>query len=313
MATGYGRTDARAMRQENERRGRWEGEYVMGQDQKHLLRFLPPLKDGPFFFKYFIHYLPDGAEICPKWTWRQRCPICILGDNLYRSRDTAEIAQGRKLYRKAAYIANVIDVRNPDEGVQFLRFGKQIRDQLVGYFADPEDPEDQSEGTDITDPENGATIRITVVPPATPNDFRKYVASMGRPSPLAVKNWVKGLHDLEGLIKSKTKPAEELQELLSLMDEEGAETGGGRGHHDVDDDDDFKPAAPPRRSFNDEPETRSAKPPAAGKDLDEDEDFADQPRGAKPTPVPDKLPPRKTAKEDPPTRRTGRRFIETDE
>ena len=308
MATGYGRTDARAMRQENERRGRWEGEYVLSQEHKHTLRFLPPIKDGPFFFKYFTHYLPEGSEICPKWTWRQKCPICALGDNLYHSRDTAEIAQGRKLYRKIAYIANVLDVRSPDDGVQFVRFGKQIRDQLVNYFADPEDPDD--EGIDITDPEKGANIRITVVPPATPQDFKKYVAALGNQGPIGVKNWVKGLKDLEDIVKKHTKSFEELKDMVDAIDDApGAE-------------DDPAPARTSRRSFDDDDAPRGAAAKGNGRSLDEDEDNDDKPQTRRPAAAEEDDPPvrpaartRPTPVEDdepirPARNATRRRFVE---
>ena len=196
----YGRTDVKAMRNDKTSYNRMDGEYVLS-DGKHLLRFLPPKEDGPFYFKYFTHRLPGGDfHICPKMTWKKACPICVLGDNLFRSRDVDEIDQGRKLYRKPAYIANAIDVRDPDKGVQLVRFGVQVRDQIAEFFADPDD--DQDQGIDVTDPDEGATVRITKVPPASKGDFPKYLASLGKQGPVPLKQWHKKLFDLEEVINS---------------------------------------------------------------------------------------------------------------
>lgn len=259
----YGRTDVKAMRNESTGRGRIEGEYVMTSGQKHLVRFLPPAKDGPFYFKYFVHYLPNESVICAQATWRTSCPVCTLADHLFRSRDTDEIAQGRKLYRKTAYIANIVDVRNPEEGIKLLRFGKQIRDQIVSYFADPDDTQD--EGIDITDPQDGATIRIEVVPPQGPNDFRKYVCALGKQGPIPFKGWLKNLYDLEQTIKDLTKPKDEVRKMLSELDEDAP------GTREAEDED--RPARRSKPAVDDEDDVPDFKPPkrtAAAEDDDDD-------------------------------------------
>ena len=313
MATGYGRTDARAMRNESTSRGRLDGEYVMTQGAKHLIRFLPPPTDGPFYFKYFIHYLGNETVICPQFTWRGRCPVCAMADHLFRSRDTDEIAQGRKMYRKAAYIANVIDARNPDNGVQLLRFGKQVRDQLVSYFADPDDADDQ--GIDITDPEEGATIRIEVVPPEQGGGFRKYVCALGKQGPVPFKGWAKKLYNLEETVKGLTKSKKEIDQLLGEFNDEN-DAPGTKARDEEDE-------PRPRRSFSDDDASRGASATRGnGRSLDEDEDNDDKPQTRRPATVEeDDPPPRPAARtrpapveDDEPIRparsATRRRFVE---
>lgn len=291
----YGHTDVKAMRNESTGRGRIEGEYVMGAGQKHLVRFLPPAKDGPFYFKYFQHYLPNESVICAQATWRTSCPVCTLADHLFRSRDTDEIAQGRKLYRKTAYITNIIDVRNPDDGVKLLRFGKQIRDQIVSYFADPDDTQD--EGIDITDPQDGATIRIEVVPPTGPNDFRKYVCALGKQGPIPFKSWLKKLFDLEQTIKNLTKPKEDVRKLLSELDEDAP------GTREAEDED--RPAQR-KAAVDDEDDIPDFKPSKRTTGVEDDDD--DLPaKKTKPIEEEDEPAPKTTAKP------TKRRFVEEED
>lgn len=256
----YGRTNVKAMREETTGK-RMEGEYVLTQGQKHLLRFLPPLQDGPFYFRYFTHYVGNEGVVCPQHTWRTRCPVCTVADQLFRSRDTGEVAQGRKLYRKFAYIAQVVDVRNPDDGVQLLRFGKQIRDQIISYFADPDD--EQDEGIDITDPKTGATIRIEVVPPQGPNDFRKYVCALGKQGPVPYPKWLKGLRDLKELVKGMTKPPEELRALVSELDEDAP------GAKEVDEDEDSQLPRSAKKDEDDVPDFQPLRRTAVAEEEDE--------------------------------------------
>lgn len=289
MAREYGRTDVKAMRNDKTRYARMEGEYVF-VDGKNFLRFLPPKEDGPFYFKYFTHRLPGGDfHVCPKMTWKKTCPVCALGDNLFRSRDVDEINQGRQLYRKPAYLANVIDVRNPDQGVQIVRFGVQVRDQVADFFPDPDD--DQDDGIDITDPEKGATVRITKVPPATKGDFPKYLASIGKQGPIPFKNWFKKLFDLEDVIKKISKTPEELRVLLteamSFEDAPGTETSQSRKRSKEDAETEDDDPSPKRTGKQTAPENEDPEP----EDSDE-------------------LPPRKSGKDAP---RSTRRFVEEED
>lgn len=250
----YGKTDVRAMRDDN--RSRLEHEYLLAEGS-NLLRFLPPAKPGAFYFKYFYHYLPGNIfEICPKHTWRESCPICALGDNLFRSSDPEEMAQGRTLYRKVGYIANVIDVRNPESGIQLVRFGKQVRDQLVAFFADPDDPKDQ--GIDITDPETGSTVKITKTP-KDESGFPKYLTTVGAAGPVPYKQWEKELLPLADIIKGITKPKEALAKLIRDVAERDDTPGPnlGKQQQAALDDEPLPSAKAARRAngldFDDEP------------------------------------------------------------
>ena len=75
--SSHGRTDVKAMHRDMQSGGgkRLEGEYVL-TEAKHILRILPPKKNGPFYYKYCLHYLPSREwVVCPKHTWNERCPI----------------------------------------------------------------------------------------------------------------------------------------------------------------------------------------------------------------------------------------------
>ncbi|KKL04508.1 hypothetical protein LCGC14_2615340, partial [marine sediment metagenome] len=219
---GFGRTDVGAMKKDTSRSGRLlDKEYWLKEGEKHLLRFLPPKVDGPFYYKYYIHRIPGGEwEICLKYTFEETCAICRMGEQLFRSKIADDVALGRQLYRKVAYICNVVDANNASNGVQVLRFGPRLRDRLCEFFGDPDEAED--EVIDITDAESGAYVRIRTTRSQETGNFRDHLPSIRKTGVgVPYKGWAKDLFDLEELIRGLAKSPDDLKKLLA--DISGAE------------------------------------------------------------------------------------------
>lgn len=209
--SGYGRADVSSMRRAlDSGRKLFEDEYAMSAGA-HILRILPPKKDGPFFFEFLLHYLPGDKVICPA-TFNKACPICSLGNKLFKSDEPEEVAQGKKLYHRKAYLANVIDCRQP-KGVNVIRMGKTLVSDLIELFGDENDPDD--EGCNFTDPgTDGANIRIKAV--MNEGDFPRYTAKIVKTGvPVPYKGWLKEMHDLPKLVESKLRSPKDLAAMVA--------------------------------------------------------------------------------------------------
>lgn len=211
---GYGRADVGSMRRAlDSGKKLFEQEYTLNSGA-HLLRILPPKKDGPFFFEFMLHYLPGGAKVICPGTFEKRCPICDVGNKLFKSDDPQEVANGKKLYHRKAYLCNVIDCRTP-KGVNVLRMGKNLVSDLIELFGDENDPED--EGCNFTDPGNdGSSIRIKVV--MNEGQFPRYIPQLAKRGPVPLKGWLKSMFDLASLVEAKLKPIKELSAMVADVD-----------------------------------------------------------------------------------------------
>lgn len=233
---GYAKTDIAASRAGIGGGGtRFENEYQL-KEGKHLLFFLPPKEPGPFYYKYFYHKVGREWPICPKNTWGTDCPVCTFGNRLFNSKDPDEVLQGKALWRKESFLANVVDVNDPTK-VQVLRFGPMLAEALKGLFI-VEGEEENVEPLDFTDPENGAYIRILTT--KNKGDYANHAPSVGaRNKTVPFKKWLKELHDLKDLIKKQTKSAKELQAMMLQGAVDATEETG------VEDDPDLNAGAEP--------------------------------------------------------------------
>jgi hypothetical protein len=269
----YGRTNVGSMRRAlDSGKKMFEEEYTLSSGA-HILRILPPRKDGPFFYEFMLHYLPGGIKvICPS-TFNKPCPICSLGNKLFKSDEPQEVAQGKKLYHRKAYLANAVDCRQA-KGVNVLRMGKNLISDLIELFGDENDPED--EGVDFTDPSsNGANIRIKVI--MNEGDFPRYLPKIVKTGvAVPYKNWLKDLLDLPKLVEGKLLSQKELAAMVADVDFGEEEEDNpkprrtGKTQESDEDDDDDKD-----KDEDDDENTDSDDDEDGDKDADEDEEGDD--------------------------------------
>ncbi|KKK99267.1 hypothetical protein LCGC14_2634450, partial [marine sediment metagenome] len=186
-----------------------------------LLKFLPPRTDGPFYFRYYTHRLRGASwVVCPKLSFKEKapCPMCALGDRLFRNQnDPDDVAKGKSLYRRETFIANIINVRKPDEGVKVLRFGINLKKALLEFFSDEDEEGEEGGGVDITDPKNGSYVRIKSE--RNKGGWIDHMASTRKDgnAGMPYAKWAKDLIDLEALVKSTLMKSDDLKELLAEM------------------------------------------------------------------------------------------------
>jgi hypothetical protein len=205
--TKHGQVDLEEMRREKDR----FAEETKRTDRlkliegKNVVRFLPPLagQKSPFF-RAFIHYLRNPAMpdkggrpvICPLKTRSAPCVICQRISELRRTgvpTDTDEAKQlsaGRRMY------ANVVNLNEPDKGVQVMEFGAKIYTELLSHLAG----EDEAAVGDFTDPDKGYNVVIERV--GTGKEDTRYQVRMAKaPSAIAKRAWLGEMHDLAKVVE----------------------------------------------------------------------------------------------------------------
>lgn len=143
----------------------------------------------------------DTASPCLE-PFGEPCPACEWVDVLFsRSRneqDPAKAEQMKELaFRQRAkfnFIANIVDMSQPEAGVQMYPFGPEIEKRIRGCFLDDNVPPGFR---DISDPITGRDI-ILVVQKKEKSDFNQYdeVRAKDSPSPLPDMDWIQGIQDL---------------------------------------------------------------------------------------------------------------------
>lgn len=130
------------------------------QTGENLLRFLPPWSDEIeiFWHRAGIHYgLPNPKDPSKNTAYGcledygEECPICEEVKRLYSSKDEGNVEKAKKMTRKKRIYYNVLDINEPDKGVQILGVGPSIHEEIVSYF---------NEYGDITDLEVGYNLKI---------------------------------------------------------------------------------------------------------------------------------------------------------
>ncbi len=136
-------------------------DYFKFKAGQNVLRFLPPApgQSSPFAVTY-QHWvvLPDGTKSpmnCARMMAKQRCAACERVDELLRSGNEADFKLSNEIKAKLQVLANVIDRDDESKGIQIVRFGKSILDQLVSIR------KDARAGGDFTDAEDGFDIIVT--------------------------------------------------------------------------------------------------------------------------------------------------------
>jgi len=146
----YGSFDLGDMEKEEQGLPVGGGNFFEPKEGKNVIRFLPPLKGKLPIKTWYKHYFQAGGErkaiVCTKLSFNQACPLCERRLKLASSGSRADQKQARAYEASAKVYANVVDMKNPEKGVQVFRCSpglfKKIRKAIdiadVGkIFADP--------------------------------------------------------------------------------------------------------------------------------------------------------------------------------
>jgi len=127
---------------------------------ENLVRFLPPWSDEvmEFWFESGIHYgLPNPNDPTKNTAYGcladydEECPICEEVKRLFTSKDEGNVEKAKRMNRKRRIYYNVLNIDDPDKGVQVLGVGPTIHEEVISYF---------NEYGDITDLEAGYNLKI---------------------------------------------------------------------------------------------------------------------------------------------------------
>jgi len=199
------------------------------------------------YVQYTSHFLVDTSVACLKMFGEPNCPVCDYIAEL-KKRDLSAVA--KKMAPKQRFYFNVL-VKGE---MKVLEVGRQIWDQIMAFFADPE-------YGNIADTESGCDIKITrsgsgltteysvlcarnaskVVLPEEPKDLNKLVVRL---SPEA----------MEEVLYSKYERLDDAVP-FSVNDAEEAHARGASAAHasDASEGDDF---APPPAQTGPQPEKK---------------------------------------------------------
>ncbi len=140
-----------------------------------VIRFLPQqdFSLSPFQLTFRHSFQTAGKwfiDDCPV-TIGENCPICEHSSSIWNSDEK----EARKIYRKKAYIANILVISDPanpeNDGHVFLfKFGKSIFDMIMEVVA----PEDEDEtGVNVFDFDDGLNFKLKMVQKSGYNNYDK--------------------------------------------------------------------------------------------------------------------------------------------
>jgi len=199
------------------------GEFLAIKAGDTTIRIVPPIGNmGDDFFKEgTIHYnvgSDSKAVLCPAGTADANgdfgeCPICELVDDLLKGGNAADIKLAKSIRAKSKFWINVIDVKDKARGVQVYGAPITVFKELLSYFTDPD-------YGDLTDPKEGRDVTITRSGAGIDTEYSV------RPRPktsLLKKSAYKNAHDLSTWEKLVPPTAEEIAELLGLIEDDDDE------------------------------------------------------------------------------------------
>ena len=130
--------------------------YFKALDGQNEIRILPPaFGNDTFYVEHATHYKvgPNSKSIeCPR-TIGEKCPVCEYVSTLYNGTEEDKLL-AKEIKAKKRWAINIIDVKNPQNGVQIYDIGETILEQILGQMMNPE-------VGDLTDPQTGRALIIT--------------------------------------------------------------------------------------------------------------------------------------------------------
>ena len=123
------------------------------------IRIVPYIhnRENPFIELYF-HYNLGKRSILSPASFGRPDPVVEFAEKLKQTGDKEDWVMGRKLEPKMRIYVPVIVRGQENEGVKFWGFGKQIYEELLAFFVDPD-------YGDLSDPKSGRDIVATVKSP----------------------------------------------------------------------------------------------------------------------------------------------------
>ena len=134
------------------------------QPKRNVVRILPPWEGADDFSRIMAKHWnlgPEGKTVvfCPKVSFGMPCPICDEIDKLWKSKPDDAMKEWLKTVSATPrFLVNVVDVNDPEAGVQIAEFPKTVLLEIWNIMVD----KDTGYG-DITDLKNGRDILIDKV------------------------------------------------------------------------------------------------------------------------------------------------------
>ena len=124
------------------------------QPGKQQIRILPYVHNtsNPFIELYF-HFGFGGKNIISPSSFGEADPLLEFAEKLKATGNREDYQLSRKLTPKMRTYVPVLVRGEESEGVKFWGFGKNVYQELLGFFADPD-------YGDLTDPVNGRDVTV---------------------------------------------------------------------------------------------------------------------------------------------------------
>ena len=124
------------------------------QPGKQQIRILPYVHNtsNPFIELYF-HFGFGGKNIISPSSFGEADPLLEFAEKLKATGNRDDYQLSRKLTPKMRTYVPVLVRGEESEGVKFWGFGKNVYQELLGFFADPD-------YGDLTDPVNGRDVTV---------------------------------------------------------------------------------------------------------------------------------------------------------
>tara|TARA_R110002153_G_scaffold16136_7_gene57110 strand:- start:1464 stop:2228 length:765 start_codon:yes stop_codon:yes gene_type:complete len=193
--------------------------------QVRLLSF--PDNDGqPFKELMFYYNVPGQRGLLAPSQFGKQDPFQELINKLSEAGGQESYEMKKKLYPKMRVYAPVIVRGEEEKGVQVWSFGKLVYQQLLTYMMD----EDYA---DITDPNNGTDITVTVTKPPGQQWAKTEIIPRRKSSKLGtneqIKEWTTDMPDPTKMFTLKSY--EELSTIINnWLSGDEAETSEGTEH-----------------------------------------------------------------------------------
>lgn len=124
---------------------------TMGKQQIRLVPYVHN-RDNPFIELYF-HFDFGGKTILSPVSFGEKDPIVEFAEQLKATKDREDYNLAKKLTPKMRAYVPILVRGQESEGVKFWGFGKQVYQEILQFFADPD-------YGDLTDPTGGRDITV---------------------------------------------------------------------------------------------------------------------------------------------------------
>ena len=241
----YGEVDMGEVEKEHANDSRGRLPIFKLREGRNTLRFMPPAKGKTKPWEIFwVHGVGSGQSFrsfqCPEKMLGEACPFCAKVSELYRTNNKADKDQANRMRAKMEAYANVVDMQDPEKGVQVLKLAegtyRDVRGLMVG------DPKSKEDGVNFTHPEKGMNVFITREGTGEHTKYKSIGLSPNGAKPIANREWLSKMHDLTTAVR-----ALDAEQVVALLE-------GGGAQRQLPAGDDAPISPPPSRSVADDPD-----------------------------------------------------------